>query len=173
MPTRLDLDPLLALGAVLLPIALTGLDLLLRPRRRPLPEHQEPEHGPSPSMSAPLPPRPQHPPVPPQWYRSEYVAARTALGEGRTIIARIWISDLIDDCLLTFGEEHPYTRWAWELLAEITRTAIATIDHNGLTMDPHGNADPFGTALFPKGSPFTVVRDGDVTSVYRTAGATR
>ncbi|MFG2845941.1 hypothetical protein ACGF12_22645 [Kitasatospora sp. NPDC048296] len=173
MPPHLDLDLLLALGAVLLPIALVGLDRLPRPGHRARPEQPEPGHGPEPSAPAPVLPRPEHPPVPPQWYRNEYVAARAALGEGRTIIARIWISDLIDDCLLTFGEEHPYTRWAWELLAEITRTAIANLDHYGPTMDPHGSADLFGTVLFPKGSPYTVVRDGDVTSVYRTAGATR
>ncbi|MCC9309942.1 hypothetical protein LN042_23190 [Kitasatospora sp. RB6PN24] len=120
------------------------------------------------TASPTIPQRPAYPPVPPRWYRAEYQAVRVVLTEGRTVIARIWVSNLIDDSLLTFGDEHPYTRWAWELLAEIVRTELDNLDRTGATLEPHGSSDPFGTILFPKGSGYTVVRDLDKVSVYRT-----
>ncbi|MFD9124160.1 hypothetical protein [Kitasatospora sp. NPDC059571] len=65
--------------------------------------------------------------VPPRWYRAEYTAVQVVLAEGRTVIARTWAGGLVDDAVIEFGPDHPWTRDAWELLAHIVQVALDQI----------------------------------------------
>jgi len=119
--------------------------------------------------SAPIPAKPAEPPVPPRWYREEYMAVHVALAEGRTVVARTWASGLVDDAVIAFGAAHPYTRDAWFLLARVVRTALAEFRGTVPNTDAQPAQDPFDTFLFPHGH-HTVAWDADRASVYVANG---
>ncbi|WP_331727389.1 hypothetical protein OG871_40295 (plasmid) [Kitasatospora sp. NBC_00374] len=115
---------LLALWPV--PLVLRAVRELRAPRPRGAHRAGPKNTPPAPKTSAP--PRPTYPPVPPDWFRCKYDGARTALTEGRTDIARRRVTGLIDDATKYFGADHPYARYAWDLLAEILLSAPANPD---------------------------------------------
>ncbi|MGV9268120.1 hypothetical protein ACWDRR_26045 [Kitasatospora sp. NPDC003701] len=122
-----------ALGVPTAAAVLTAVAFVHRRRTRTAPA----------ALSPALPARPPCHPLPPRWYRSEYEAVLVVLSEGRLHIARFWANGLIEDCLLAFGEHHPYTRQASELLVAVVQAAIADIDRNMLTAAD----DPFNTVV--------------------------
>ncbi|MET9396139.1 hypothetical protein [Kitasatospora sp. NPDC002965] len=124
-----------ALGVPTAAAVLTAVALVHRRRTRTAPANLPPA----------LPARPPCHPLPPRWYRGEYEAVLVVLSEGRLHIARFWANGLIEDCLLAFGEHHPYTRQASELLVAVVQAAIADIDRNALTAKQTG--DPFNTVV--------------------------
>ncbi|GAA2803102.1 hypothetical protein GCM10010441_29790 [Kitasatospora paracochleata] len=104
---------------------------------------------PRPAASAPLPPKPSEPPVPPRWYRQEYAAVNAALAEGRISIARTWAGFLTDDAAHEFGPAHPFTREAWLLVARTVHAALTDI-RAGQPTDAQPIEDPYGYFLFPQ-----------------------
>ncbi len=119
-----DLLYLLALAA----LAATAVALGAARKRRTAPRHAAPRPM-LPRLSGPAapPPRPSYPPDPPLWFRIEYGAARRALAEGRIDAAGRLAVALVEDSTAAVGAEHPYTRWAWDVRAEVVLAAVARL----------------------------------------------
>ncbi|MEV7123706.1 hypothetical protein [Kitasatospora griseola] len=70
------------------------------------------------------------PPLPPLWFRREYEAVLVVVMEKRLHVARFWANGLIEESLQEFGEDHPFTRQAVELLGAVVRATLTDIDRN-------------------------------------------
>ncbi|MDH6129800.1 hypothetical protein [Kitasatospora sp. GP82] len=78
-------------------------------------------------------------PVPPRWFRQEYEAIRSVLTEGGVVTAQARALGLVDASALAFGPGHPFTAYAWDLLAHTARAEQQPGDprHEQTSADSH------------------------------------